>query len=233
MCHTALNHDRRWAVFSPEMGEWEEFCSKLIAWLAGDPFYKLPDQIVADWAEWCRSRYAFISRDTGDDAPNLDWLIETFTASVLRDGVTDVLLDPWNQIAHNREGMSETDYIDMALRRLSAFGRRHGANVWIIAHPTKLRPARPGDPLPVPTAYDIAGSAGWYAKSDIVLCVYRVDGETQVHCQKAKFDRWAPSGTGDATNQVMAVIEYDKFSGRFSSPGGVGDPTPDDGAAQF
>ena len=87
MAHTADKHNRRWAVFSPEMGEWQDSCAKLIGWLADKPFRGMAEHDIKWWAEWCRSRFAFISRDSEDEAPTLDWLIETYRACVLRDGL--------------------------------------------------------------------------------------------------------------------------------------------------
>jgi twinkle protein len=199
------------------MGEWQDFCGRLIGWLADSAFRLLPESVISKWAEWCRSRFAFISRDSGDEAPTLDWLMDTYRSCVLRDGVTDCLLDPWNQIAHQRGALSETDYIDSALLQWSAFGRRHGCNIWVVAHPTKLRGAKPGDPLPVPNAYDISGSSAWFNKADMILTVYRTNGLTQVHLQKAKFERWSLAGAGDATRTVFAELEYVRQTGRYKS----------------
>jgi twinkle protein len=228
MCHVVRHHDRRWAIFSPEMGEWEEFCSRVISWLTRTPFGRLSDEDVANTAEWCRSRFAFISRDSGDDAPTLEWLIDTWRVCVMRDGVTDVLLDPWNQVQHQRAGQSETEYIDQALLKLAAFGRRHGVNVWIVAHPTKMRPAKAGDPLPVPTLYDISGSAGWANKTDVGMSVYRTGGYTQAHILKAKFDRWNIGGAGDVSKPVFAEMEYEIGTGWFVAPGYANGQPPDD-----
>jgi twinkle protein len=219
MGHTALHEARRWAVFSPEMGEWQDFSARVIGWLANSHFRAMTHKSIAEWAEWCNTRFAYISCDSEKAAPTLDWLLQRFRVCVVRDGATDAVLDPWNQIEHQRGQLNETDYIDAALRRLSAFGRRHGCNIWIIAHPTKMRSARPGDPLPVPSAYDISGSSAWYNKADMVITVYRTDGISQIHMQKAKFERWQGGDrvAGDAKHVIMAELEYDRQSGRFTS----------------
>ncbi len=75
-----------------------------------------------------------IVRDVEAEAPTLDWLLGRFETAALRDGVTDVLIDLWNEIIQRRGEMSETDLICHALQRLKAFALRYGCNVWIAAH---------------------------------------------------------------------------------------------------
>ena len=75
MCHTAMQHERRWAIFSPEMGEWQEFAAQIIGWLADSPFRALDDRQVSYWSEWCEPRFSFMSCDAEDRAPTLDWYL--------------------------------------------------------------------------------------------------------------------------------------------------------------
>jgi hypothetical protein len=42
------------------------------------------------------------------EAPTLDWLLGRFETAALRDGVTDVLIDLWNEIIQRRGEMGET-----------------------------------------------------------------------------------------------------------------------------
>ncbi len=225
MGHTASMHSRRWAVFSPEMGEWQDFAAHVIGWLANSPFRSLDDKTVAYWSEWCESRMAFISCDAEERAPTLDWYLEKVHDCVMRHGSTDALLDPWNQLSHRRAGLETVDYIDSSLQRISAFGRRHGCNMWIIAHPTKMLPLKRGDAMPVPTAYDINGGAPWYNKADLIFTVYRTEDKTQIHQQKSKFLRWGKRGR-------VAMLDYDELTGRFHAPMTQSDfvePPPNEG----
>ena len=95
----------------------------------------------------------------------------------MRDGVTDLLIDPWNEIDHSRpSGISETEYIGRCLQRLKAFGLRHGCNVWLIAaHPAKPQPTKNGERRKAdqPRArYDISGSAHWFNRADLGFTVH-------------------------------------------------------------
>jgi len=230
MAHVALTHDRRFAVYSPEMGDWKVLCSQITAWRAGKPFRPqkqtagMTDQEIAEFAEWARTRFAFLACDAHDSSPTLDWLLGLASACVLRDGTTDLVIDPWNELDHDDGGQNETKYTGRALQRLRTFATRHGCNVWIVAHPRIIRPFKPGEPVPVPTAYDISGSSNWNNKGDLILAVHCPDTVTQIHVLKARFSRWGRRGG-------VAHLEFDQTSGRFRSANledAPADPVPGD-----
>jgi twinkle protein len=106
--------------------------------------------------------------------------------------------------------MSETDYISHALKRCRQFARRMGVHVWMVAHPAKLRKDNDGT-YPVPTLYDISGSAHWRNKADNGLCLWRDFGNhmapVEVHVQKIRFKQIGSIG--------MAQLRYRKVTGRY------------------
>jgi len=70
------------------------------------------------------------------------------------------------------------------------FAMANDVHVFFVAHPTKMQKASDGS-LPVPTGYDISGSAAWFAKADLGLTAHRpTPGEqgeqTEVHVWKVK-----------------------------------------------
>lgn len=218
MVHTASNHNRRWAVFSPEMQPWEHFTAECAEVLIGAPFWpkagvpSMSDADVSLAEKWLSDRVTMLVCDAEAEAPTLDWLLERFEAAVLRDGVTDVLIDPWNEVTQKRDGLSETDYIGVALQRLKAFGMRHGCNVWIIAHPAKPPALKPGEKRPAPGPYDIAGTAHWANKTDLGITVHSpTPGGAEVHLWKARFFRFGQRG-------AIALLDFDQITGRYSSP---------------
>jgi twinkle protein len=213
MVRTARKHSRRWAVFSPEHQPWEDHASHCAQILIGKPFRSnaLPEMTAAERAkaeEWLKNRIIFLVSDAEDASPTLDWILERAKALVLRDGITDLLIDPWNEVEHQRGVCSETDYIGRSLQRLKAFGYRHGCNVWIVAHPTKLNPAKPGEKLPPPSLYDISGSSNWANKADLAFTVHTPGSITEVHLRKARFSRWG-------LRNAMAELEFDPVTGRY------------------
>ncbi len=133
--------------------------------------------------------------------------------AVLRDGITDLVIDPWNEVEHTRAAnMTETEYVGKCLQRFKAFGLRHGCNVWIVAHPAKPTPQKGAEAKSaVPGPYDIAGSAHWYNKADNILCVYRdpVDGgqDVEIHVQKVRFKHIGKVGS--------VILKYDRVTGTY------------------
>lgn len=218
MVHTMERHDRRWLVFSPEMAPWGEFVASCAEVFIRRPFRgtataaKMEDHELERAEKWLASRLIMLASDAEEDPPTLDWIVERARVAVLRDGVTDLLIDPWNEIEHQRKGESETDYTGRSLQRLRSFGLRHGVNVWIVVHPAKLLPIKPGGEIQPPGLYDIAGSAHWANKSDLALTVHTPLGrDTEVYLRKSRFARWGRRGS-------KATITYDASCGTYSTP---------------
>ena len=216
MIKTAIDHDRRWAVFSPEMEPWEHFVAECAEVYSGKPFWRsagsMTDDDVAEAETWLGDHVTMIVCDSEEESPTLDWLLERATACVLRDGTTDLLIDPWNEVEHVRGKDSETDYIGLMLRRLKAFAKRHGCNVWIIAHPAKPLPLRPGEKRAAPGPYDLAGSANWANKTDIGITVHSPEpGAAEIHLWKLRFRRWGQRG-------AVVKLDFDASTGRYSTP---------------
>lgn len=228
MMHTAQFHDRRWAVFSPEMMPWEQFVADCCEVVTGKSFWTDPTvetmtrEDVINVSEWLKSRLTMIVCDSEDESPNMRWLLERSRDAVLRDGTTDILLDPWNEVDHSRpERMSETDYIGRSLQQWKAFCLRHGTNVWIIAHPAKPIGMKTGDSVPTPGPYDIAASAHWANKPDLGITVHSTEeGKALIWIWKARFRRFGMKNTG-------TVLDYNAANGRYSDPIGEIAPAPE------
>ena len=219
MIHTASSHHRRWCVFSPEMQPWEQFAAQCAEVFHNKPFWPqaglegMTDDEIVRAETWLADRLTMLVADAEDQAPTMDWLIELARAAVLRDGVTDFLIDPWNEVDHVRTpNMTETEYIGRALQRLKAFGLRHGVNVWIIAHPAKPLPLKQGEKRAAPGPYDISGTAHWFNKTDVGLTVHSAaPGSAEIHLWKPRFRRWGRRGS-------IANLDFDEITGRFSTP---------------
>ena len=69
--------------------------------------------------------------------------------------------------------------------------------------------------MPVPTLYDIAGSANWTNKPDVGFVVHRnfKTNQAEIHVQKVR-DKWVGQ-------PGRVTLDYDKATGRYSgqSPG--------------
>jgi len=138
---------------------------------------------------------AFISRhfkwaEIDDQMLTVDRILEIAKGWVRRVGIRALVVDPFNYISKNYGEQSETDWISTMLSRFKQFAMAHDVHVFFVAHPTKMQKHADGA-LPVPTGYDISGSAAWFAKADLGLTVHRPNpGEahetTELHIWKAK-----------------------------------------------
>lgn len=211
---------RKWGVFSPEHQPLQEFLVEVVQILVGkrrpDPrkhYGEVLSREESEQAEDFLADHLFcIGNPSNDDPPTLDWILETLQMLVLRYGITDAVIDPWNEVEAGRGSLSETDYVGKSLQRLRMFGLRYGVNVWMVAHPSKMQPKTPGsDEYKAPGPYDIAGSAHWYNKADIGITIHTPKDKTGLHLWKARFTRWGRKGS-------IAALEYDGETGRYSTP---------------
>jgi len=227
--HTMEKHDRRWAVFSPEMRPWERFAASCAEWLVGKRFWPprgdpsmidqtdeaMSDDELREAAAWLKRRLVMLVNDAERQPPTIDWLLEMARAAILRDGITDLWIDPWNEMSHQRPpNLREDEYIGQSLQRLIALGNRHGCNCWVNVHPVTLR-LKPGEKMQPPGPYDIAGGAMFFNKADVMLTVFRPADTplTQIIVRKAKDHEWGQRG-----NSVE--VAYSVANGRYSTPTG-------------
>jgi twinkle protein len=215
MVHTATNHRRRWCVFSPESQPWEEFAVQVAEVYTGKPFWpvnglpKMSETDIKAAERWLGDKVLMLVCDAEAQSPTLDWLLTRLTACVLRDGITDFLIDPWNEVAQERGDMTETDFIGASLQRLKAFGLRHGVNIWIVAHPAKPTMNKEGVKKP-PGPYDISSSAQWFNKADVGLTVHVPErGLTEIWAWKTRFRRFGERNS-------RGVITHNTVTGRYT-----------------
>jgi twinkle protein len=193
--------------FSPENFPVSRHARKLIEKYSGYPFFKgynprIQKNEIDKYIDWLNSYFVFLN--PGIEHRNLDYLLNQVN------DVDGFVLDPWNEVEHSRpEGMTETEYIGQALSKLKALAIRENIHVWVVAHPTKLQKTIEGL-YPVPTPYDISGSANWRNKADNCISIYRNTNEhkIQVHIQKIRFK--------DNGKPGMIELKYDPVTGRFN-----------------
>ncbi len=191
-----LDHDWPFAIFSPENWPLERHVANLLEKIVRRPFSerystteRMTPQQVRDGMDFMDGFFNFIMPP--EDSMSLDSILQKARAAIFRHGCKGVVIDPWNEIEHNRgDKISETDYTSLALTKIRRFARMNSVHVWLVAHPTKLQKAKDTGEYPVPTMYDISGSAHWRNKADNGICVHRPDYEndiTEVYIQKIRF----------------------------------------------
>ncbi len=222
MINTADAVGWKWAVFSAENLPVERHVATLAEVYAGKPFRKGPQERMSESelaiaASFLDLNFFFIQPD--DDERTLSHILELAEEAVITEHVSGIVIDPWNELDHRRPStLTETEYISQSLSKIRSFARTHNVHVFVVAHPAKLQKGPDGS-YPVPTPYDIAGSAHWRNKSDCAITVWRdllsnVD-EVEVHVQKIRFREVGKIG--------MCRLAYDRVSGRFIDRGERGD----------
>nr|WMC97932.1 toprim domain-containing protein [Aminobacter aminovorans] len=172
---TARLRNEKWAMFSPETGEANHVADLCEIW-AGQPFYDGPNQRMteADLSSamlWLNERIFLLG--AVEHTPSIDWLLERARAAVIRYGVTNIVIDPYNEVEASRpEKLTETEFVSQLISKCKRFAKHHGCAVWMVIHPTKMKTTEDGKD-PVPGLYDLAGSAHWRNKADAGLVVYR------------------------------------------------------------
>lgn len=227
MVNLAGAHGWSFAVFSPENQPLEDHMARIIEKYVRQPFADGPSprmdmQTLRMAKAWVNEHFHWILPD--DDAEwTIDTVLDRAKALVFRKGIRGLVIDPWNEMEHLcPQGMTETQYISRELKRIRQFARRHGVHVWVVAHPAKLYRDKDGN-YPVPTLYDISGSAHFRNKADNGICVWR-DFKSdmsfvEIHVQKVRFRQIGRIG--------MAKLEYVKATASYR------DPSPADPRMRF
>lgn len=215
LLNIALLHDWRFAVFSPEQEPLAYHASNLLRLYKGKPFQegahrRMSWDEAAEGVSVLTDHFKLISPEESD--LTVDGVIRLAKACITRYGIQGLVIDPWNELEHTRPSQqSETEFIGDSLRKLRRFARLHKIHLWVMVHPTKLKKEVDGK-YPVPTPYDLAGSANWYNKADMILSLWRdkaVDGSpVEVHCQKVRFIENGSLGT--------KKLYWDKITARFA-----------------
>jgi twinkle protein len=184
--NAAALHGWRSLIFSPEMPVVPYYRDRMRRVIGGSH----------DQADDFIERYiTFIdhSPTLDDEDISIDVIVKRSAEAVMRDGIRIVVIDPWNEVEHEREkGESMVDYISWAIRELRRSAQQHGLVVIVVAHPTKDVKGRDGK-VTMPTLYDIEGAAHWFNKADHGVIVHRDDENkrTLVSVAKSRFEEMA------------------------------------------
>lgn len=214
MIHLATKHGFIFRIFSPENQPHALHAAKLIEKYTGKPFDRGPTERltfdeVTKATEWLNNHFRFVKPE------NDDFTLQSILEECGDERVSvkkGVVIDPWNELDHRRpSNFSETEYISSSLSTMRQWARDWDTHVWLVAHPTKLQKDAKGN-YPVPTPYDVSGSAHWRNKADNCIAIWRdVMGESsdvEIHIQKVRFKTVGKPG--------KAVLRYNRVTGQYS-----------------
>lgn len=212
LVNLAVRHGWTFAICSPENQPLKRHAAGIIATYQGQPFHDGPNPRMSKpdmhrARDWMDQHFAFVL----PEEPTIEAILERVRVLVYRMGVKGVVIDPWNELEHSRPAaMSETEYVSGALGAMRRFARHHDVHLWLAAHPTKLKRDDDGNE-PVPTLWDISGSAHFRNKCDAGLVIWRdlkdESKPAQIHVQKIRFAETGELG--------MVEFRYDRLTGRY------------------
>ncbi len=236
MVNLSAKHRWRWLVFSAENMPHERHAALLMSQFLGKPFGAgIRGRMSLDEFEWCRMFVAdhFLFATPPDEDCTIGRILQQAellcdkagqTIDGLMRGIDGIVIDPWNELDHSRPaGLSETEYISRCLTEVRRFCRTFKVHVFLVAHPAKLarikavgRDGNESEVYPVPTPYDVSGSAHWRNKADNCLCVWRdvmLPGTCEVHIQKIRFREVGTVGRVEFGFDPPTSQYIDKISG--------------------
>lgn len=189
--------------------------ANLMSIATGKPFFDGPTpRMTSEEREgaktWIKEHFFFLHQSDGS-LSNPDEIIDLIKTAVMRYGIRGAVIDPYNFLERGRD-TSETDWVSDLLTKFKLLAMAHDLHIWFIAHPIKLRRKDDGS-YPVPTGYDISGSAHFYNKADMGLTVHRPDpqvNKTEIHTWKVRY-----RFTGQIGNEDLS---YDVATGVYWSP---------------
>lgn len=186
-CRMAMNHGWSTAFASFEQLPQRDHRRALRTWYnCKYEVHQSPEEI--DKADrWINEHFVFIVPNDDDDV-TYDWLRDRIEAAVVRYGIKIIVVDPFNEMDHQRaRDESMTEYVGWLIKQFKKIARKLQVHFILVAHPTKIARDESGK-TPIPTLYDISGSANFYNKADVGVIIHRVDETiTLVRVSKSRY----------------------------------------------
>lgn len=195
----AAIHGWRCAIASFEMRISPTLRDRLRGYYLGLPRAHWTRSGILEADAFIQDRFSFIALAPDDDETeaDVDWVIDRAADAVIRDGVSMLIVDPWNEVEHRRRaGENVADYTNRAIRSFKRFAHSADVCTIVVAHPTKSAglAVKNGEPM---SLYDISDGATWANKAELGVIVSRrswQDTVTEIGIKKVKFEDTGQNG---------------------------------------
>lgn len=190
-------YDVKCSVFSPEHNPMELHMTNFIQKAVGKPFFgtidgveKVTKEDIERFGKWSENRLYLTGGGAGE-VVDWDWIFEKFKEQVFTFGINVFVVDAWNKVQMPK-GLQGKEGIDQTLTKLTSFCQQNNVQVFLVAHPTKMKKNDKGD-YDLPQLYDVSGSADFRNQTHNGFSVYRNfatennDGSTDFYNLKTKF----------------------------------------------
>lgn len=176
LLNRAILYGEKFAIYSPESVPAEEFYLELVEMLAGcdcsgwnpnKPEY----EVFRMYYDFIAEHFFFVYPEK--TLPTITTIKETFLELIIKFRVDGVVIDPFNQIFHDRKNITREDYyLEESLADLTKFAQQNDVYFFIVAHPTANITIESGN-MNAPTMYNISGGAMWANKMHNILIYHR------------------------------------------------------------
>lgn len=170
-------YNEKFALFTPEDNPAQEFYHDCVETLLGldctpQNLFRI-SKVVYERAYDFISKYMFYVYPK-ELAPTPEYIKERFLELIIKEEVSGVVIDPFNQLANNYSGAGgrSDKYLETFLADYARFNQINNTFGLLIAHPHKLRKEADGS-YPCPDVFDLADGAMWNNKMDNILIYHR------------------------------------------------------------
>src|SRR5690606_5658911 len=106
------------------------------------PFLRKNKDEKMSEVEWAYAKY-FIDEHfyffaIQDIDTTIEGILEKAKELVMRYGIDSLVIDPWNYVEFNMDGMTETQFVSMMLSKISLFAKEYNVHIFLSAHPVKI-----------------------------------------------------------------------------------------------
>lgn len=207
----AKNHGWVVAWFSPEQHP-SIHVRRLISCYLGKPEKLANQHERADALRFLRQHVIWITPER-DSCATVDWLIQKITTVAWRYNCRMAIIDPWNQLDHERRpDEREDEYERRAMIELGLVAVESSIHIMTLVHPRKPQSDNASGRTPIPTGYSIAGSAHWINRPDLGATIYRDGDEVTFRCWKARYADGEAYDNGQVDDRTL---RYNRFSMRY------------------
>ena len=182
------HHGWRFSMFSPEMMPLSLHMAMLVSKFTGKHFDR--ESINPALYQKAKERVMDAVHFIDPDSYDLDGILAIAKYQVRKYGCDALVLDPWNDLTMNGEGITKTDDINTALLKILTFTQQQHIVTFVMAHPSKVARNKDGT-VPKISLSDISGSIHFYNRADIGIVLTRHSEEgrdyTELTVQKMRF----------------------------------------------
>jgi len=208
----AQHHGWVTAFCSPEQS-YQVHISRLITTYLGKPARTASQEERKRAEDFLRAHFVWLGPE-GDADMTVDWFCERVATVAWRYNAKLVIMDPWNQMDHNRDVLvTLNEYSGEMLKRMMRTAVSSGVHIMVMCHPHKPTGHRDGK-VPPPNGYSIADSAYFVNRPDLGATLYRDEskGRTMFWVWKA---RYADGEWYDNGKVATRMLGLNKMSLRF------------------